>query len=355
MESLLNEYWGKVGGKKMKHFEKLLIAFFVIFLLVGCGGKSSASDSGSSNGSHQAAESSVATTEAAGIADYYETVESIVDEISDPAVAQEKLVYTGSISIETLGYEETLKNMRELIQKYDGIVESEEEYDNANNWYSTDYQKTRGTKNINLTVRIPTKDFSNFLNSMEGTGKVLNRSTYVENITRQYLSVSTDIESYQIQQRRLLEMMETAQTVEDMITIESRLSEVERQLRQSEIELANMNTDIEYSTVYVTIREVMEYTPDETGIVISNFWNRLVLMFKYSWKYFIYLVQQVILFLVRIFPFVVVFVPIFFVLRWIYHKIPEDVKQFFKNIPSLFKNNKGDKQKEGKKERKQRE
>ncbi|MBR2825497.1 MAG: DUF4349 domain-containing protein [Solobacterium sp.] len=319
----------------MKKISKGFLFVWILIacvLFVGCGRSSGAMTSDSNSSVPQAAAGGIATYDEKTEEAYLEESMQAIEDWAEEVQTEQKLVYTGSLSIETLKYEDTLKNMRNLIKQYSGIIEEEQESDNAYNWYATDYKKTRGTKSIYLTVRIPTKDFAKFLEEMEGTGKVIQRSTNVENITRRYNSVSTDIESYQIQQKRLLEMMQTAQTVEEMIVIESRLSEVERQLRQSENERNIMDTDVALSTVYIDIREVMEYTPEESGLVISNFWKRLVSTFKWSWEFFIYLVQQAILLVVRIIPFVIVFVPLFFVLRWIWNILPKDFRNYFSKL-----------------------
>ena len=71
-----------------------------------------------------------------------------------------------------------------------------------------------------------------------------------------YNDQSILIESLEKQETRLLEMMDKAETIEDMITIESRLSEVQTQLNQARNTLAGYDTDIDYSTINVQIEEV---------------------------------------------------------------------------------------------------
>ena len=321
--------------KKLNKGLRILWSLILCVLLIGCGSSKPASnESATASGAMNSQDA------AYGVADFdakeaYDAHEEVANEIAQNQDTSQKLVYTGSLSIETLEYDESVKNMRSLVNQFSGVIESEDETDNAYNWYSTEYKKTRGTKAIYLTVRIPTKDFQNFLEAMGGTGKIINRSTNVENITRQYNSVSTDIESYQIQQRRLLEMLEQAQSVEDMITIESRLSEVERQLRQKENERSVMDTDVELSTVYIEIREVMEFTPEETGWVTTNFWRRLGSTIKSSWTHLIYLIQQVIFFIINVIPYIVVFMPLLYLVNWIIKHFPKEIKMF-KRISDFF-------------------
>ncbi|MBP3890822.1 MAG: DUF4349 domain-containing protein [Solobacterium sp.] len=250
---------------------------------------------------------------------------------------QEKLVYRGSLSVETLQYEDSLKTLREQIEKYHGIVEYEEEYNNEHNWYYSDYQKTRGTRNLSMTVRIPTESFQAFMNAGDGMGKVLSRSTNVENITRRYSTTATEIESLEIQQKRLLELLENANTIEEMLAIESRLSEVESSLRIHKNDLNSMDTDIAYSTIHITLSEVMTYTPQQEGLVISRFFERAWETIQWTGTFFIYLLQQIILWAIRLIPIVVLVALGVWLYRFYRKKHPKDANQEKKSIFSKKK------------------
>ena len=217
-----------------------------------------------------------------------------------------KLVYTGSVTIETLQYEDAVKNVRERIKQYKGIIEQENEWDGDHSWYYTDGRARTTNRNISMTVRIPTKDFDSFMNDMDGAGKVTSRSQNVENISRKYSDNSIEIESLELQQERLLEMMGKAETVEEMIMIEERLSDVQTKLNQKKSYRSSMDTDVEYSTVFLNINEVQEYTPvKDPGIQIGGFGRRVMETLEYSGKFFIYVLQSIILFLIKIAPFAV--------------------------------------------------
>ena len=55
--------------------------------------------------------------------------------------------------------------------------------------------------------------------------------------------------------------MKTAESVEDIITIESRLSEVRYQLESMESQIRTYDNQIDYSTVNIDISEVKNLTP----------------------------------------------------------------------------------------------
>lgn len=185
----------------------------------------------------------------------------------------EKLVYKSNIIMQTLNFDETVKEVKSTINKYNGFIETESTYDNDNSWYYYDYKKTSGTRETNIVIRIPSNDYNNFLNDINGVSKIISSSSSVENITKQYNNTSIYIEQLKIQQNNLLQMLENATTISDMLEIESRLSEIEYELRIANNDLSEMDLDVDYSTITLTIEEVYQYVDARND---SNFINRFL-------------------------------------------------------------------------------
>lgn len=287
--------------------KKLLTVLSTLLILSGCSGSAK----------EDAAGAEFYTTN--GIADYSPaaTEEAAYDEkdaerTDDEEQSSEKLVYTGSLEIETLDYDETVKNIRTWIDQYGVMIQNENAYDYDNSWRG---YGNKGTRSLSMTLRVPSGRFYDFLNDMQGTGKVRSLSTNIENITRRYSTVSTEIESLEIQQERLLEMLRNAQNVEDMITIERRLSEVESDLKYYQNLRNDMDTDVEYSTVSLTVREVTEYTETNEDLYTGNFGKRFVSTLQWAGQFFVWLIQQVILTIIRLIPVAAVAAPLFWLLR----------------------------------------
>ena len=219
----------------------------------------------------------------------------------DPKASEQKLIYTCDVTIETLAYKETMESVRALIDKYGGIIQSESTSDSSYNWYYSNYDGS-GTMTTYMTVRIPTKDYRNFIAGLEGEGsRIRNKSEYVQNITRAYNDQSVLIESLEKQETRLMEMMDQAETIEEMIAVEDRLTEVQTELNQAKRALASMDTDIAYSTVNLSIDEVREYTPDTNK---ETFGERFKRSFSRSWSAFVEFLQDAVIALVYLLPFI---------------------------------------------------
>ena len=255
---------------------------------------------GSYNNSYMAEDAAAPAMEEAEMADYDAKADEPGAEPNPGeetgVVTGDMLVYTGSLNIETLNYEDTLTKVRERIRSYQGIIEQEDEWDSDRSWTYTDGRKRTMNRSISMTLRIPTTSFDSFMNDMDGAGKVTARSQSVENISRRYNDNSIEIESLRKQQERLLEMMDAADTVEEMIMVESRLTEVQTQL--------NQKLSYKAGTIYLNINEVQEYTPVDDSVQIGGFWKKLWETVKSSWIYFVYFLENLVFALVSILPYV---------------------------------------------------
>ena len=211
------------------------LAVCALFALAGCGGSSpgSSADYAASEtsfavqneGKNAYAEEEAAEYDTAGAgngAQYgeYET---------EQAVNTEKLVYRGSLSIQTREYDKSAAALREKVNAFGGFIENENEYSQGG-YYTGKEQKSLWV--LYMNVRIPTERFEEFMGGAEDIGNITSRSSSAENISRVYNDVSAQIEALEKQQKRLLEMMDRAETIEDMIAVEDRLSEVQYQLNK---------------------------------------------------------------------------------------------------------------------------
>ena len=281
---------------------------------------------GSANGSYYKVDSGAAydeaisqETQAAVVPDYRENAKAAdaaarIDgdiweeegELVPQKVTDQKLVYTCYLRMETTTYADTLAEVRALIAQYDAFVESEEQQDSARDWYYSGYRKTGGTLLDHLVIRVPADNYDAFLSALDGKGKILEKNLSVDNITLSYTDTTTMIEALKTQETRLLEMMDQCETIEDMITVEKRLTEVQSELAIYENRLAGMDLDVAYSTVELTIQEVLEYSSDPDPKYTSTFGDRLKNTLKESWETAKAFMEGLLFFLIRALPILVI-------------------------------------------------
>lgn len=176
-----------------------------------------------------------------------------------------KLIKTVDMTVETREYDTLMASLTEQIREFDGYVE------NMNTYNGSMYSSYRSDRSADMTLRIPQDKLDEFLNRVSDISNVVRRSDRVEDVTLQYVDLSSHKEALQTEQTRLLELLEQAESIEDIIVIEERLSKVRYQIESMESQLRTYDNKVSYSTVYLRIEEVRELTPVEEETV----WQRI--------------------------------------------------------------------------------
>ena len=244
----------------MKKALSLLLAALLVFALCACGSADTASGA-------PAASYDMAYTEDAYPAEAEEyggfavTGGTQLEPGSGaaPEGSPEKLIYSASATVETTEFDGTIEKLSALVEQYGGFVESSSV--NGSNYYtqSRGYSSTRCASYV---IRVPSEKFSALMGSLSTLGNVPYSHTYTENITARYYDTDARLTAYQTQEARLLEMMEAAKTVEDLIAIEEKLTELRYQIESLQSTLKNWDRQVAYSTLDLEVQEVVEYTPE---------------------------------------------------------------------------------------------
>lgn len=269
----------------MKKALSLLLAALLVFALCACGSADTAS-------SAPAASYDMAYTENAYPAEAEEyggfavTGGTQLESGSGaaPEGSPEKLIYSASATVETTEFDGTIEKLSALVEQYGGFVESSSV--NGSNYY-TQSRGYSSTRYASYVIRVPSDKFSALMGSLSTLGNVPYSHTYTENITAQYYDTDARLTAYQTQEARLLEMMDAAETVEDLIAIEEKLTELRYQIESLQSTLKNWDRQVAYSTLDLEVQEVIEYTPEsrmsygqELALALTNGLKRTGEFFK---------------------------------------------------------------------------
>ena len=294
----------------MKKILVSLLTGALVLGLAGCGSSGYSANSAKADEAYESpefAEEEVLTEEAPYASYDAEELEAGVGEGSalkasdDIAQADQKIVYTCDMQVETQEYDDTVAKIRERITKAGGIISYENESDSNRQWYYSDGGSGRMT--LYLTVMVPSEDFRSFVDDVSGYARVVSKSMNAENITKSYGDTKALVESYETELKRLQEFMEKAQNIEEMMAVEERIAEVESQLNVYRSELSNMDTSVKYSTVNINITEVKEYTPDP--VEEKTFGQRVKETFGDSWEAFTGFLEGALYALIYLLPFLI--------------------------------------------------
>ena len=233
-----------------------------------------------------------------------------------PTENPDKIIYSADVTVETTAFEETIGKVSTLVEQFGGWIEASSV--SGSNYY----QKARGTastRDASYTLRIPSGRFQELMDSLSGLGNIPYSHIYTENVTAQYYDVQAHLKAYQTQETRLLEMMELAESVEDVIIIEDRLTELRYKIESLQTSLNNWDRRVSYSTIYLNVQEVREYTPEEK--VEPSYGEELVQALKIGLRNAGQFLKNLLVFLVEVIPVLVVLVPLVWLAVWLIGKL----------------------------------
>ena len=189
--------------------------------------------------------------------------------------AHRKLIKNAHLNVETQEFDALLYNMEERIKFLGGYMES---FNVSNNSYYP--YGNNNNRYAYMSVRIPADRYELFMNDVSNMANVTSRNESINDVTMQYVDVESRKRILETEQERLLELMAQAETIEDLIILEQRLSEVRYQLESSESQLRTYDNLVDYSSIDISINEVGELTPpDELSV-----WERMSSGFVRSLK-----------------------------------------------------------------------
>ena len=271
----------------MKKTLSLLLAVLLVFALCACGSANSASSAPSA--AYDMASTEEAYPAEAPEEDYGGFAVAGGTQLETgsgaaPEGSPEKLIYSASATVETTEFDRTIEKLSALVEQYGGFVESSSI--NGSNYY-TQSRGYSSERYASYVIRVPSGKFSALMGSLSTLGNVPYSHTYTENITAQYYDTDARLTAYQTQEARLLEMMEAAETVEDLIAIEEKLTELRYQIESLQSTLKNWDRQVAYSTLDLEVQEVVEYTPEsrmsygqELALALTNGLRRTGEFFK---------------------------------------------------------------------------
>ena len=305
----------------MKKLLALLLAIVLTLSLCACGGsaKNSATAPAAAAPREEPAEAEMfaAADSAAnygGFALTEESAESFSSDADTPSENPEKIIYSSDVTVETTDFETSISALAALVEEYDGWIQSSSV--NGADYYST-ARGYNANRSAHYTLRIPSSKFSQLMGSLSTLGNVPYSHTYTENVTSQYYDVQARLTAYTTQEARLLEMMELAETVSDVIIIEEKLTELRYEIESLQSALNNWDRRVSYSTVNVSIEEVREYTPEARMSYGEELLRSFVDGLKDVGRFF----KNALVNLVGLLPTLVVLAVVFVIFRPVFRKL----------------------------------
>ncbi|MCJ7688165.1 MAG: DUF4349 domain-containing protein, partial [Clostridiaceae bacterium] len=187
--------------------------------------------------------------------------------IVDPLNGQGKIIRNGSIQMETLSFDETVKQILSKTSSIGAYVQSS----NVSG-KSIESKSSEENRRGEFILRIPKDKFDSFILDIGNLGSITDQQISTEDITSVYFDTQAHLKSLTIQEERLLELLKKTGELKDIIALENELSRVRYEIENLTGSLKKWDNLVEFSTLNIQISEVhtIKENPVSLGDKIAN-------------------------------------------------------------------------------------
>ena len=175
-----------------------------------------------------------------------------------------KMIRKMWLEAETESLDTLLADVDQRVSQLAGYVEARKVYNGS-------IGSSRSRRYANLTIRIPVEKMDSFVTQVAGASNIVSQNETAEDVTLSYIATQSRITALETEQTRLLELLAKAETMDDLLTIEARLTDVRTELEEVTSQLRLYDNLVDYGTIYLELEEVQEYTEPEP----EGFWERI--------------------------------------------------------------------------------
>ena len=178
-----------------------------------------------------------------------------------------KIIYTAHMYIQTTEWDDNYPLILSLIDEFGGYIQ--------NSSVSGGYTSSSGyynARSANLSIRIPSSNYRAFLNSTDSQiSTITSLDEYTDDITAQYVDTEARIKTLKAQEQRLLNLLDNAGDLSDLLEIEIKLGDVRYQIESYQSIMNTYNSLLSYSTININISEV------STVVILKDTFGQRVL------------------------------------------------------------------------------
>ena len=177
-----------------------------------------------------------------------------------------KLIRRAELIILTEQFDQTVAALDKLVIDCGGYYESVSLYGGSN-------RDAHANRSGEYVVRVPAERFEEFQASTGTLGYVSHSEESNEDIGERYYDTEARLKTQRTKQERLLALLEKANSMDEIISLENALSEVEYEIEQLSSTLNHYDALVTFATIRITLNEVFRVT-EQVG-ESASLWQRM--------------------------------------------------------------------------------
>jgi hypothetical protein len=155
--------------------------------------------------------------------------------------ARVDVVRYGNLSLEVNDVDDALAAVTTIIESAGGYISSSSRSGEGEYLY------------LSVTLRVPAAEFSAVMASLRSEGEVLYEDIYSYEVTMQVLDLEARLENLRASEDAFLKLLDRAQTVADVVAVQSELSRIQGDIESFEAQLSGVKDQVEMASVMLSL------------------------------------------------------------------------------------------------------
>jgi len=155
--------------------------------------------------------------------------------------ARVDVVRYGNLSLEVNDVDDALAAVTTIIESAGGYISSSSRSGEGEYLY------------LSVTLRVPAAEFSAVMASLRSEGEVLYEDIYSYEVTMQVLDLEARLENLRASESAFLKLLDRAQTVADVVAVQSELSRIQGDIESFEAQLSGVKDQVEMASVMLSL------------------------------------------------------------------------------------------------------
>jgi len=165
-------------------------------------------------------------------------------EYEDEIPMERKIIKRAYLHIEVEDFETAASEVERLARASGGFVSD-----------SSSHVTDTGHRRGSITIRVPQEGFLDVVEEIKKLGTVESTSISGEDVTEEYIDLDARLRNLQRQEERLLEILDNATTVEDILKVEEHLGRVRGEIERIQGRLRYLDNLVTLATITVELFE----------------------------------------------------------------------------------------------------
>jgi Domain of unknown function (DUF4349) len=217
-----------------------------------------------------------------------------------------KLIYTANMVMQVKDYAKAQTELRDLVAGSGGYILNFNE------------SETKTEIGGTYTIKIAANGFVSLLDSIETINKAKQRSVQGQDVTEEYVDLSSRLKAKELVEQRLLNFMAQATKSDDLLAFSQELGRVQEEIEQLKGRMRYLDQNVAFSTIELRMYQLIETKvlddPDD-----KSFYSKIKDALNYSLQLLVTIVQGIIIIFTVILPFLLIAclfgIPIWYFIR----------------------------------------